>query len=176
MSLKRKNIRAAIKAALVGSTDCGSRVYANRIIPVFQPEHPLILIRTVTEDVENWAEAPREYQRTLQVVIDVITEATDSLDDDLDTLGQQVENALLSDHTLGELCHDVELTNCAMELRKEGNKLQGALLLTYDVTYHSLAVLPSSDLQWLDTVNVEYDVGNASTENPEDRLEGLSSE
>ncbi len=161
--------------ALLNETDAEDRVYGNRIRPAFQTELPIISVRTASETVSEFAEAPKEYERVLTVEVEILAEADDSLDDSLDIIGQQVEFVLYQDNTLGEICRDVVLKGANIQLEKNGNNLLGALTLTYDVLYYTQPVIDPSTLEWLNRVHVEYDlVDGTSAENPEDLIDDLS--
>jgi hypothetical protein len=180
LSSHRKNIREAIVETLIDfPTDCGARVYANRVRPVFQTELPLILVQTKTESVELFAESgPREYKRVLQVDVVILAEADESCDDVLDLLGAQVEAALNERHTLDadgeDLCEDVILRGADMGIEKEGNNLLGALRLNYEVPYYTQPVNDAENLEFLNRVDIEYDLQVSGTENPTDIVDGLS--
>lgn len=166
MSLLRKQIRAKIVETLKGNTDADQRVYPNRVLPVFLNELPAIIVNTESEQVEVFAEAsPREYERTLTVKIEIMCEESSALDDELDIIGAQVEAALFeeTDHTLGELCHDVNLVGCEMAFNKEGEKSIGSLILTYEVVYHSVPARDAENLEWLETVVTRYNLVNGTS-------------
>lgn len=175
MSIVRKNIRNAIVAVITGETDAGSRVYANRIRPVWDNEFPVVIVRTVSEDTEIYATAPIEYERTLHVEIELQVTADDSVDDVMDIIGAQLEDRMCQDHTLGELCHDVILTGSAMTLDKDGDNLYAALVLRYDVIYHTNPAIDAENLEYLNRVDVEYELvdSGSGTEQATDIITGL---
>lgn len=174
MSTRRKEIREALVDLLTGATDCGNRVYANRVRPLWQEELPAILITTKSEAVEIWAQSPMEYKRSLTVDVIIYAEADDLCDDTLDILGAQVEAKLYEDHTLEEICEDVILRSAELGIEKNGDNLLGALTLTYEIPYYTQPVNDAGNLEFLNRVDVEYDLGSPSTENPEDIITGLS--
>lgn len=177
MSTKRKEIRQAIKDKLLNETDADDRIYTSRVIPVWESERPLILVYTREETVTNRAEAPREYDRRMQLSIEIIMDGEDDIDDDLDTVGQQVETKLFTGeeaHTLEDLCEDIELKGCSMTIEKDGKKLIGSLILNYEVTYYTLAVNDPNELEYLERVDVQYDIVDGVTaDNPYDIVTGL---
>ena len=176
MSTKRKLIRAAIKTALLNNTDCDNRVFISRVTPTWITELPCALIYDNEESVENWAEGPREYQRVLNLAVQIeIDGIEETIDDNLDTIGQQVEVMLYQDHTLGELCHDVILTGSSKAFDRDGKTLKGSLTLNYQIVYHTIAALDPNDLEWLNRVDVEYGIfeGAASSDDPVDTVTGI---
>lgn len=183
MSLHRKKIRAALVTKLTSHTDAGNRVYASRVKPIWNDTYPLILIQTNNESIETFNQAPKEYKRTLQIEIQIMAEAvtTGAIDDILDTVGAQVEARLyeegtqLFDEDDNELCEEVALRGAEMVIDKEGDRLYGVLSLNYEVVYYTEPICDASELEWLDTVHVDYDLEETpSGVGPEDDLTDLS--
>jgi len=174
MSTKRKNIRQAIKAALIGNTDAGTRIYTSRVKPIWEDERPLILVYSRTENVTEFAVAPREYDRVLELSIEIVIDGADDIDDDLDIVGQQVEAVMFEDDTWGGLASDTQLKGMSMQIEKDGKQLIGSLILNYEVTYHTKAVNDPNTLEWLNRVDVEYDiVSGVTADNPYDIITGI---
>lgn len=188
MSLLRKKIRAALVLKLTNATDADARVYASRVKPIWAGEYPLILVQTNDEVVEEFSNAPKEYKRTLSVSIQLMVEAATSgaIDDDLDTIGAQIEAVLYEEGTQlfdpdeEELCEEVILRGSEMTLDKEGDRLYGLLTLNYDVVYYTQPLVDASNLEWFNRAEVEYEsVENPSAGTPSgilatDTLDGLS--
>lgn len=145
---RRKQIREKAKQTLMDKTPCGIRVFANRFTPLWDVELPLIAIYTMDEPASVWAEAPREFERKLRLAIEIVGEGREdkntdeivSVDDILDDVGQAVEDAFAQDHTLGELCRDVVLTNTEFMVDPNAEKSVASLRLTYEVTYYTVEV------------------------------------
>lgn len=139
----RENIRAAVVTALKDNTDVGSKVYPSRVIPVAQDELPLILVYANSEAIEIYQESPREYERVLSLSVEMCADADENLDNELDALALQVEHRLMQDHTLGELCRDVVLKGCELTVSADGDTPIGSCVLTYEITYYTMAVADS---------------------------------
>ena len=137
---------------------------------------PALLVYTESEAIEVYAvSGPFEYERKLTVRIEIACEETSAIDDELDIIAEQVEAVLYLDHTLGELCKDVLLQGAEMSVDKDGDKNYGSLILSYQVTYHTVAANDLSELEYLNRVDVEYDLQEGvSATNPTDTLDGLS--
>ncbi len=75
---------------LLGATNAGSSVYASRVRPLisngWQRELPAIIVYTMDEAGEIFNQAPREYRRRVELVVEIHAEGNDALDDTLDTL------------------------------------------------------------------------------------------
>lgn len=182
MAHQRKLIRAAAVAKLTGQTDAGSRVFANRVKPFicngWMTNLPAIVIYTMDESADIFNQAPREYERTVQLMIEIQAAADESLDDVLDDIADDVERILLRDDTLSETVNDLKLVRTRMALREEGETLIGACIIQFDAEY--LDRRPDDEfnatLDDLDTVSTAYSLNNEQA--PADRantlIEGLS--
>jgi hypothetical protein len=179
MSVKRKQLRDAVVAALTGTTDCGSNVFENRRRSLWQGTLPAIIVRTEDpETIEVWAESgPREYQRTLPVQIEIFAQDGLGVDDILDLIGEQVEAVMFLDHTLDELCHDVALTQVRFTKDDDGDTDNAVLVLSYDLIYHTICANSLDDLEYLEDVYVTYDIygdGGTDPDNASDFVTGLN--
>src|SRR5262249_8060575 len=133
----RKQIRDKVVSLLIGKTDASSNVFPSRVRPIEEPILPTIQVYANSETSEIWQEAPREYERKLSLSVQITAKADDSLEDVLDQIALQVEDALRQDHTLGESCRDVVLTGTELTLNQNGNTLIGSCVITYDILYYT---------------------------------------
>jgi hypothetical protein len=145
MAHRRKSIREAIKKALRDKTLASERVFTNSATVAWQGELPVILIYPKSEAAEEYAVAPRELRRELQVTIEciasgpeepLVTEGKETVEDLLDTLAEQVECELSRDDTLGCTADDIILVGTEFEFDASGSQSIGSCRLTYQVTYH----------------------------------------
>lgn len=103
MTVERREIRCAVKEALLGATRAGQNVTAQRFRPIL-PEKDLagaevfasLQVYTLSEDIETGTDSPRDYDRALDLAVEVYVEqgpaATDEDAEDLiDELCDQVE-------------------------------------------------------------------------------------
>lgn len=156
----RQAIRAKIVALIKGKTIAGNSVYASQIRPVGQDELPRIHVYANKENIGVYQESPREYERTLTISVEIQAKADENLDNTLDGLAEQVEKLLHQDHTLGELCRDVVLTDAELNITAEGETLIGACILTYVVTYYTYAVADmteENEFNDLKKMNIKWD-------------------
>jgi hypothetical protein len=153
MSTQRKKIRQAIKALLLDNTPAGARVWTNRPNPLSQrpgqqsasSQLPAILIYTRSEDSEVFNESPRQYKRTVEVVVEIAAAMNDDIDDTLDDYAQTVENLILLDDRLGTdpddageyVADGTELTRSSMTIVDGGEIPIGAAILSFDVMYYT---------------------------------------
>lgn len=97
MSLKRKELRAAIKAILLNSTSAGTRVSTNRSENVWSEGLPAIVIYTRDDPALILNESPPIYIRSARIVIELHIDTNDDgipADDDLDEFCSQVEDLI----------------------------------------------------------------------------------
>jgi hypothetical protein len=178
MAHQRKLIRDAAVGKLLAQTDAGSKVYANRIKPFtsngWTSELPAIVVYTMDEQAEIFNAAPREYLRTVQLVVEIQAAADESLDDVLDNIADQVERAMLRDDTLAGTVNNLLLVRSRMALRDEGETLIGACIVQFDAQYLDRRPddLFNATLPELTTVDTQYSLNNAQPD-PADRARTL---
>lgn len=178
MSHPRTAIRNKVVALLLGQTNAGASVYASRVKPFlsngWQNELPAIVVYTMDENGEIYNAAPREYLRTVEVVVEVHANADEALDDVLDAISRQVERRLLADDTLGDTVNDFTYSRTRMVIRDEGQDLIGGCRIIFDAEY--LDRHPDDDfndsLPNFNTLNTEYSLGNAQPD-PADRATSI---
>jgi len=143
----RSLIRAAAVAALSGATDAGPRVYPSRTRPLNARLLPAIGVYVTDESADDGQTRPRTYVRTATLAVDVIAQEDDSLDDTLDTICLQVEEALLVDPLLGGVCDDLVYrgTNVTLVPARDSDPGKGAAMLTFDVEYRTEQPEPTLD-------------------------------
>lgn len=165
MSTQRTNIRNAIITVLSNAAIVApGLVFSNRFRELGPEELPAVLVYTRAEKVSVWAESPREYERRLSVVIEIIAAGNDDLDDSIDLLCQKIEKEMCRDHTLGEKCRDVVLQSVDLSVSNEGDQAIGGARLEYEVTHYSKAVAIDDEaaaaLPSLAKIGVKYDTAD----------------
>lgn len=170
MTHPRTAIRAAVQALLLNNTIAQDRVYTNRPNPITQQasaragrtEFPAILIYTTSESSTISNVAPREYQRTVEIIVECGKEisAATELDEQLDDFAREVENLLLVDDTLGGTAADLRMTGQSMGIVDQGQKVLGVVAITLEADYYEF--FPGENLPAapgdLVTVHTEYDM------------------
>lgn len=132
---KRQLIREAVKEMLLNETDAGEKVYSNRVTAYWREEVPCISVFTTEETAAPRDITNRKYTRKLNLTIEIRTEASDNLDDSLDSLALKVEQLIDADLTLKNTAHNVVMTGTDIGFAGEGSKPVGLLNLVYEVTY-----------------------------------------
>lgn len=136
MSHLRQLIRSNIVTTVTGLATTGSRVYQTRIYPLEQSKLPGLCVYTRSETTEyTTISPPRRQERTLEVVIEIYASATTNLDNTLDTVSAQIEEALAADLTRGGYAKDTKVIAFEADFDGSGEQPVGVGRLTVQVTY-----------------------------------------
>lgn len=136
MSHVRQDIRDNIVTALTGLSITGSNVYKTRVYPLANNKLPGLCVYTGSETSEAVTlTRPRTKLRVLEVFVESYATATADLDDALDDICVEVEEALALDVTRGGKAKDTVVTATEMEFSGEGDKPVGVARMTVTVTY-----------------------------------------
>ncbi len=171
MSQKRKLIRQAALAMLVGQTAAGARVFVDNADRVFEEELPCILLNPDGEaSIEISSDGPREYKR--QLTLHVITAAKGatlaSVLDALDDLDHQVEQILFRNDTFNGTAANSRLVRVDQDLAIEGKTIVGSHRITFEVAYYQDAPDPAGDqLDSFESAGVEIDTAPSPDGVPE---------
>lgn len=179
----RQKIREAAKAALVGKTAAGAKVYETRTVPFRLVDCPAISVYTPGDSVDvdrSLQSSTRTLDRTLTLEIVAAVKGGGNVDDDLDAIALEIERAMHLDWTLGGTCADSILTDTETDVKKDGDQFIGFVLLEYTVFYTSEAPDHSEapDLDALESVDVRYSLKNqqAPADRANDLITGLGEE
>ena len=142
MAHARKNIRDAAAQLLAGLSQTGARVYPSRYYPVDEASLPAICIYTISEESDADSMGPRNLVRRLQLAVEIVARAVDTLDDTLDEIAAEVEAAIGANPTLNGSAKDCILGGTRIGLSSPSDpaaKPTGSAVLSYLVTYRTLA-------------------------------------
>jgi hypothetical protein len=170
----RQLIRAAAVDMLTGQTDAGSRVYRTRSLPVRKIPLPAISVYTLEELVtpESVDTAPRELTRELPLLIEGWVRAGENVDDAMDELAVQIEAAMHADPYLRDTAAESILDSTVMEVIEDGDREMGLIVLTYAVTYRTLAPEAPTNLDEFLTAPTKYRVpGTTDANDAEDLID-----
>jgi hypothetical protein len=141
MTHPRTQLRAAFSARLLNVTAAEDRVYKGRLMPIEEPQLPAIVIHT--RDAEEVQErSPSgwngfERRRCIVSVVGIV-QSFDDIDDELDTMAQEVEAALQGWTIPGFESADAELLDTKSDDPDfDGALTTGATTLRYAVTYQT---------------------------------------
>lgn len=157
----RRLVREAVKAALLNKTVAGTRVFETRVVNYEQVQLPAISVYIDTETVADTskASAPRELERSAQVAIEAVVQASTDVEDAMDAIALEIETAMHADDTLGGTARDSVLVSTESETGPLGSKRIGMIRIVYAVDYRTyapeVAVLPD-----FAGANIRYDLEN----------------
>jgi hypothetical protein len=135
MAHVRSQIRNAVVSALSGVS---ATVKATRYYPTDVEELPRVHVFTVSERMDSAYASLSTQGRVVSVVVECIaTGAETTLDDTLDALCVEVEEALESSK-LGGLALTTMLTTTDIKFDTDSRKPVGSALLTFDVVYRTI--------------------------------------
>lgn len=137
-----KQIRTALETRLTGLATSAGRVYANRVKVMTAANLPGLRISLAGEEADPMTvHQPMQLERRLVVEVECCAKGSDTLDDTLDLMSQQVEVALASGITVaGQLIYPVYR---GMELELEQAELvTGVKRLRYSIDFSALNSAP----------------------------------
>ncbi len=139
MAHARKAIRDNIIQAVTGLTTTGSNVFQNRVYPIEQSSLPGLMVFTNEETIEaSSISPPRTQIRRLTVSCEGVVRAVDNYDDTLDSICQEVEEALTADLTRGGLAKDTLITSFEAQFNGDGDQPIVIGRITVEIVYATL--------------------------------------
>ena len=137
MAHKRQSIRERVASTLTGLTTTGSNVFQSRVYPIENTKLPCLLIYTREETSEPLTtNPPRAIEKILSLVVEGYVKANSNFDDTIDTICEEVEEALFTDRLINNLALDSFLINTDISYNAEGDNPLGIVVMTFQITYH----------------------------------------
>ena len=132
----RKTIRENIVTTITGLSTTGSNVYETRYFPLETGNLPALIVYSNEESVENYTlgAGSRSMERTLNVTIEAHCRGTSNIDDTLDTIEEEVEEAMCTDVSRGGNANDTKLQLTEYEF-DAGSQKTGMARFTYAISY-----------------------------------------
>jgi len=122
---------------LTGLTTTGSNVFQSRVYPIENTKLPCLLIYTREETSEPLTtNPPRAIEKILSLVVEGYVKANSNFDDTIDTICEEVEEALFTDRLINDLALDSFLINTDISYNAEGDNPLGIVVMTFQITYH----------------------------------------
>jgi hypothetical protein len=131
----RKQIRDDVVTTLTGLTTTGTRVFASRVYPNEAGKLPLLCVYSLNEASELIAMNGNQLLRSLEIVVEGYAKAKANLDDTLDTIAKEVEEALAVDPTRGSIAHKTVINDTEISLSEEGEQPIGVIRMSFQVDY-----------------------------------------
>lgn len=136
MAHVRKSIRDDVTTTLTGLTTTGSNVFQTRLFPLGEAKLPALCIYTKNESSDYATlTTPRTQVRSLEVIVEAYVKGTGSIDDTLDTIAVEVEEALYTDLTRGGYAKDTQVTEFEADYSADGEQSVGMGRFTIAISY-----------------------------------------
>jgi len=131
---KRERILAALRTALTGTAQVGTRIYRSRVEPFTRGESPAIVFEPVNDTAQqNTALPTLDWSLTVRVAIIVRGNVPDQL---ADPIVQSAHGKIMADLTLGGYAIDVQPAGVTFEMI-EADQPAGVVSLEYLVRYRT---------------------------------------
>jgi hypothetical protein len=149
----RKQIRNKVFEIINSKTSFGGRVYLSRKVPFSkddEAEDGVILVFVEKESASIWNGSPKEYKKTITLSIAIIkslnSEDIEAIEDQLETVAEEVEKILGKNDTLDGLCSELDYESYESIINEDGEFKEGAIKLTYSITYYEQSGLEEADM------------------------------
>lgn len=136
MAHLRTQIRAAFRSSLIGLVTTADRVFTSRSTPIPEAKLPALVIETNSEDSEPFDLQDEASERTLTVLVIGRAKVSDQLDDVLDQIALEVEQAIAATGAgLDGIAESVAYAGMRMGHSADLEKPAGEIRLAYTVRY-----------------------------------------
>ena len=135
----RKTIREHVVTTITSLSTTGSNVYETRYFPLQTGNLPALIVYTLDETVEDYTlgQNTRTQLRSLNLITEAHCRGTANIDDTLDTIAEEVEEAMVTDITRGGNAKDTKLVSTEIDFDTASQKT-GLMRLTYLITYNTV--------------------------------------
>ena len=134
----RKAIREHVVTTITSLSTTGSNVYETRYFPLQTGNLPALIVYTLDETVEDYTlgQNTRTQFRALNLIIEAHCRGTANIDDTLDTIAEEVEEAMVTDISRGGNAKDTKLVSTEVDFDTASQKT-GLMRLTYLISYNT---------------------------------------
>ena len=135
----RKAIREHVVTTVTSLSTTGSNVYETRYFPLQTGNLPALIVYTLDETVEDYTigQNTRTQFRALNLIIEAHCRGTANIDDTLDTIAEEVEEAMVTDISRGGNAKDTKLVSTEVDFDTASQKT-GLMRLTYLISYSTI--------------------------------------
>ena len=139
MAHVRKAIREHVVTTITSLSTTGSNVYETRYFPLQTGNLPALIVYTLDETVEDYTigQNTRTQLRSLNLIIEAHCRGTANIDDTLDTIAEEVEEAMVTDISRGGNAKDTKLVSTEVDFDTASQKT-GLMRLTYLISYNTV--------------------------------------
>lgn len=135
----RQQIRDKVVGILTGLPLTGPRVFPSRRHPVDASRMPCILVYALDEQIGVGAQggSSRRLERMLRLTVEILAQASESVEDTLDDIAVSVEEALAEDLSLEGLSKDLFPISTEIAFSAQSELSLGGCRIIYQVPYHT---------------------------------------
>lgn len=134
MSTRRETILAAIRMALTGTVQVGTRIYRSRVEPMARAESPAIVIEPVNDTAEQNTSLPKlDWSLTVRISVIVRGTVPDQL---ADPVVEDMHSKLMADLTLGGVAMDIRPQSVNFEM-VDADQPAGVISCDYLIRYRT---------------------------------------
>ena len=135
----RKAIREHVVTTITSLSTTGSNVYETRYFPLQTGNLPALIVYTLDETIEDYTigQNTRTQLRSLNLIIEAHCRGTANIDDTLDTIAEEVEEAMVTDISRGGNAKDTKLVSTEVDFDTASQKT-GLMRLTYLISYNTV--------------------------------------
>jgi hypothetical protein len=136
MSHVRKQIRDAYATALTGLTTTGANVFKGRYYQLQNAKLPALLIYTSSEAAEiNVMGSSRGSDRLISVTVEGYAKSSGVVEDTLDQIAVEVEEAIAADVTFSGIAKDTTYTGFELDASADPEQTVAAMRITFVTRY-----------------------------------------
>jgi hypothetical protein len=153
MSHQRTAIRKALVDRLktkiddVYLTNAEEKIYGSRSKPLFDQFLPAILVYARSENIIEERFTSDGYgatKRELEIALEAVILGNEQIDDDLDNIAKQIEDAFDGWEMPTRKADILKLKSTEIDVSIEGSKIYGAVRITYGITYYTANKQPDN--------------------------------
>jgi len=134
MSTRRETILAAIRTALTGTVQVGTRIYRSRVEPLARQESPAIVIEPVNDNAQQNTSLPTlDWSFNVRIAVIVRGTVPDQL---ADPIVEDLHSKLMADLTLGGYAMDIQPQSVSFEM-VEADQPAGVISCDYLIRYRT---------------------------------------
>ena len=136
MSHVRKQLRDAYATALTGLTTTGSNVFKGRYYSLQSAKLPALCVYTGSEAAEiNVMGSSRGSDRLVSVTIEGYVKSSNVVEDTLDQIAVEVEEAIAADVTLGGIAKDTTYAGFELDANADPEQTVAVMRINFVTRY-----------------------------------------
>lgn len=160
MPNRRTEIRTAFVDFLKGKIPLIPNVYAAHRRPLEDEELPAIIVSLGEESSSIFNASPRQYERELEVVIEIYLRSKNNIEEDLELVMRMVEYAINREDRFSLYQSVAEIIYTGATVSPDGREAtqeSGVATLRYKVVYYTWAGKYADDLPELESLFADWD-------------------